>query len=190
MPPGALRLRRRSIRVRGIDYSQPGVYFVTICAHRRECLFGEANGARIDLSALGLLVQACWLEIPQHFPHVELQGYVVMPNHVHGLLAFTGRTRHGSATLITSGAPVQQAPHQLEDFGKPSPGSLATIIRLHKQAVTLRARETFSRPTLQVWHRGYFERVVRDGEEFAALTQYIRENPLRWAFDRENPARV
>ena len=78
--------RRRSIRLRGYDYSQPGAYFVTICARDSQCVLGEVTGDRVALSALGLLSHALWEQIPDHFPNVTLDEWIVMPNHVHGIL--------------------------------------------------------------------------------------------------------
>ena len=77
---------RRSIRLKGYNYSQPGAYFVTICTHGRECLFGEVVDGRMRLNALGKIARQCWLEIPRHFPHAALDAFVVMPNHVHGII--------------------------------------------------------------------------------------------------------
>lgn len=77
---------RRSIRLNGYDYSQTGVYFITICTQNRECLFGEVVNGAMRLNGLGEIAQRCWNEIPAHFPHVKLDAFVVMPNHVHGVL--------------------------------------------------------------------------------------------------------
>ncbi len=77
---------RRSIRLKGYDYSSAGAYFVTICLHEKACLFGEVNNAAMILSPIGKIVQDYWLEIPQHFENVELGAFIVMPNHLHGIL--------------------------------------------------------------------------------------------------------
>ena len=77
---------RRSIRLKGYDYSWPGAYFVSICAHNRECLFGEIVNGGMVLNDAGRMAEQCWHNIPLHFPHVELDAFVVMPNHVHGIL--------------------------------------------------------------------------------------------------------
>ncbi len=77
---------RRSIRLGGYDYSQPGAYFITLCTHNRQCLFGDVVNGKMVLNGYGKIVEHCWLEIPQHFEHVELDEYVVMPNHIHGII--------------------------------------------------------------------------------------------------------
>jgi REP element-mobilizing transposase RayT len=80
---------RRSIRLRGYDYSQVGAYFITICTHERICLFGEVVDGEMRLNNAGRMVEQCWNEMPTHFPHVKLDEYVIMPNHVHGILVIT-----------------------------------------------------------------------------------------------------
>src|SRR4029434_6076672 len=80
---------RRSIRLEEYDYSQPGWYFITICTHLPECLFGCVIEGQLELNALGCIVDTCWNEIPAHFPHIQLDSYVVMPNHLHGILGLT-----------------------------------------------------------------------------------------------------
>jgi len=78
--------KRHSIRLKGWDYSSPGLYFVTICTQNRECLFGEIANEKMALNIAGHIVEECWLDIPAHFPHVALDEFVVMPNHAHELL--------------------------------------------------------------------------------------------------------
>ncbi len=78
--------RRRPLRPPDYDYTRPGAYFITICAHRRECLFGQVIGDQMQVNTFGQAVQACWAELPQHFPHIELDAFVLMPNHVHGII--------------------------------------------------------------------------------------------------------
>ena len=84
--------RRRSIRLRDFDYSQAGAYFVTICTRERACRFGEIVGGDMRLNEAGRIVEQCWLAIPVHFPNVDLDVFVVMPNHVHGIVLMSGRT--------------------------------------------------------------------------------------------------
>jgi putative transposase len=91
--------QRRSIRLPGYDYAAPGTYFLTFCTHRRACIFGDVAGPRIRLTPAGRIARECWLSIPLHFPHVSLDAFVVMPNHVHAILHITdGRTVHDTET--------------------------------------------------------------------------------------------
>ncbi len=87
MRPHLSRNHRRSIRVRGYDYSQAGAYFITICTYERACLFGKIVDGKMTLNDAGRMVESCWQDIPDHFPHADLDEFVIMPNHIHGIIA-------------------------------------------------------------------------------------------------------
>jgi len=129
-----IRHARRSIRFPGFDYSRPGNYFVTICADRRRCLFGRIEKNEIVLTNLGETVRKCWIEIPQHFPYVNIETYVLMPNHLHGILAIN--------PSFPDTFPQPRSTLTMESFGNPVSGSIPTIIRSFKAAVTKYARES------------------------------------------------
>jgi putative transposase len=172
---------RRSIRLPSYDYSQIGHYFITICAYEMRHVFGTfANGA-VVLNVVGRISLDCWREIPEHFAHVEIDAFVIMPNHLHGILTI----RRSHATSIRGsiedghGCPVPLQP-SLERFQRPSVGAIPTIIRSYKQTVTYLARQRLTRPSLAIWQSNYYERVLRDGKEFAEASRYIFENPMKW----------
>ena len=171
---------RRSIRLKGYDYSQAGAYFVTICTLNRECLFGEIKALEPAplLNECGEIVLDCWNAIPGHFQGVELDEFVVMPNHVHGILII-----HDNGRGTACRAPTEQ-------FGKPVAGSLPTIIRSFKSAVTKRIHERRGTPGCPVWHRNYYEHVVRDQDELNRIREYILLNPVQWLEDENNPANL
>ena len=135
----------------------------------------------MQLNEIGSIVRESWLEIPQHFPGVELRAYVVMPNHIHGVVAIFPRGRHAVS--------VQDAGAKAEAFGKPVSGSLPTIIRSFKAAVSKRIRAMRRLPANQIWQRNYYERVIRTGDELDEASRYIWENPGAWERDEENPDR-
>jgi len=164
----------RSIRLRGHDYSAAGFYFVTICTENKKCTLGPAADTRGRLSALGEIVRDYWVAIPEHFANVRLHAFVVMPNHFHGIVELVANQGRSSAAPLPVGAP------------RVAPGSLGTIVRSFKAAVTKWARAELKWEG-EVWQRNYFERVLRDGQEIADATAYISENPKRWEWDRENP---
>jgi REP element-mobilizing transposase RayT len=170
---------RRSIRLPDHDYSQIGQYFITICAHDVRHLFGKIESGTVFLNVIGRIALDCWRAIPAHFAHVQLDPFVVMPNHLHGILTIprAGR-RHGS---IEDGhgcpVPLQSS---TERFQRPTIGSVPTIIRSYKGSVTYLARQLLRRPSLSVWQSNYHERVLRDGKEFAEASRYIFENPMKW----------
>jgi putative transposase len=170
---------RRPIRLQHYDYSAPGSYFVTICAHEKRCIFSQVLGAGTELSSLGRIPQECWFAIPMHFPQASLHAFVIMPNHLHGIIQIgcQAEAQHAGPLRETRLAEARQ---------RVRPGSLSAIVRSFKAAATRQAREKLG-CRAEIWQRNYFERVVRDGQEFADASAYIAENPMRWQWDRENP---
>jgi REP element-mobilizing transposase RayT len=163
---------RRSIRLQGYDYAQAGAYFVTICAYERRCLFGNVSDGTMQLNERGRIVEECWEAIPAHLADVELDAFCVMPNHVHGII------------IIRRGTPWR-AP-TVEQFQKPVAGSLPTIVRSFKSAVTKRIREVQHTPGLLVWQRNYYEHVIRHDEDLRRIRVYIENNPVQWDGDDYN----
>lgn len=169
---------RRSIRLRSFDYSRVGQYFVTICASEMRCIFGNVEESKVRLNRIGEIANDLWLEIPQHFQDVIVDPFIVMPNHLHGIITIRKRARHA--------VPLHEE-HHPEAFYKPVEGSVPTIIRSYKSAVTKRVREAFGGRAIHVWQSNYFERVLRDGKEFGAASRYILENPLMWHLKKNQP---
>jgi len=156
--------QRRRLRLAGYDYAQAGVYFVTICARGHACLFGKVLDGIMERNFAGETVARCWEEIPRHFPEVELDALVVMPNHVHGVLLFGEGDDRECDTARAGDA--SRAGH-----ARP----LHVVIGSFKSAV--------SRRLGAVWQRSYWDRVVRSGEELDQIRAYIEDNPLRWPVD-------
>lgn len=179
MPYDPQKHHRRSIRLQGYDYARQGGYFVTICTRDRRRLFGHVANGRVELNTFGRLVEAEWRRTADLRPAVELDAYVVMPNHLHGILFITG---HGGGTACRAPTAAQ--------FGRPVPRSLSTVLRSFKSAATRRmnaARQTPGRP---LWQRNYYEHVIRDEEDLERIRAYILANPEYWALDPENPERL
>ena len=162
------RHHRRSIRLRGFDYSQPGAYFVTVVTQERACLFGEVARGEIRLNEYGEIVRAYWNDLPRHYPNVGLDAFCVMPNHVHGIIV-----------LVRAGF-------------KPAPTghALTEIIRAFKTFSARRINAIRKRQRVALWQRNYYEHIIRDGDSLDRIRNYIAENPLRWDSDRENPLAV
>ncbi len=171
---------RHSVRLPGFDYSSVGMYFVTICTAERRCIFGQIQRNKTALSPIGDIARACWIEIPRHFPNVRIETYVVMPNHVHGILTIHSKWPDANTQSKTAAAK--------ESFGKPTRGSIPTIVRSFKAAASKHARESGLIAGESIWHRGYYEHVLRNTREYVAATNYILLNPARWADDEDNPA--
>jgi REP element-mobilizing transposase RayT len=183
---GEVGHRRRSIRLKGYDYSQAGAYFITVCTQGRACLFGDVVGEEMRLNDAGRVVQAIWDALPGHFPFVELDEFVVMPNHVHGVVWIADAERRG----VACNAPTNRRNASVSRMAEISPksGSLAAIIRSFKSAATKRINEWRDAPGAPVWQRNYYEHIIRDEESLDRIRQYIIDNPAQWAMDRENPA--
>jgi len=183
------RHRRRSIRLRGYDYTQPGVYFITICTHQRAPLFGQVVDGEMVLNVYGEIVRTCWREIPDHFPHVELDAFVVMPNHIHGIIVIVdhvvGATHASPLRHMHTSRPSERVPPR-----GPASGSLGAIVGSFKSAVTRRINALRGTPGAPVWQRNYYEHIIRSERALDAIRQYIAENPARWHLDRYNPNAV
>ena len=173
---------RRSIRLPGYDYRSAGVYYVTLCVWGKLCLLGEISEGEMMLSTLGCVVDECWTAIPDHFPRVVLDEYVIMPNHMHGIIII-----HDVATVGARHAVPLQHTHQNppESFGKPNPGSLATIIRSFKSAAAKRINHIRQTPGARFWQRNFYEHIIRDQERCDQIRSYILSNPANWAKDDE-----
>jgi putative transposase len=144
-----MKLHRRSIRLKEYDYSQPGAYFVTMATFQRDGLFGQIANEEMQLNEFGTIAEDCWCAIPEHFANVELGTYVIMPNHVHGIIVI-----HDDGTGTIYRAPT------VEQFGKPIAGPLLTIIRTYKAAVTREIRHKSH--VTNIWQRNYYQHVIRN----------------------------
>ena len=185
------RHHRRSIRLRGYDYAQAGAYFVTIVTRGRECLFGRVADGQMRLNDAGRIAQDEWLRSAVIRPRVTLDAFVVMPNHIHGIIVLSddGRgtlQRAPTDGALTDGGPPDRSP-TVERFGKPTSDSIPTIVRLFKSATTKRINEVRATPGVPVWQRNYYEHIVRDCGSMNRIRRYIVDNPAQWVHDDENP---
>lgn len=168
---------RRSIRLPGWDYRAAAAYFITICTHERECLF-------LDL-AWRNIAETAWRKIPSTSPRVVLDEWIVMPNHVHGILILTDPADTPAAPFDWRHTPPLPAAEP-RSFANAPAGSLGAIVRSYKAAVTRRVNHQCGTRGHKRWQRGYYERIVRDDRELDRIRVYIRQNPSRWAEDRDN----
>lgn len=161
---------RRSIRLKGYDYSLTGVYFVTICSQNRDCLFGDIQNGKMVLNNTGRIVFDEWMKTPLLRPNVELDEFVVMPNHVHGIIMITESHRRGVS---------QYAPAPLRSPSQ----TLGAIIRGYKSAVKTRINNRQIIPISKIWQRNYWEHIIRNESEMLRIREYIRKNPKKWNID-------
>ncbi len=180
------RHHRRSIRLRGYDYSQAGAYFVTICTNNRECLFGEVVDGAIRLNEAGRMVESVWNGMPTFYPGVITDAFVVMPNHIHGIVVLVGAAPRGRPDF---GPPADRGQPQ----GVAPTLSIPDVVHRFKTMTTKRYTDGVKRsgwPPFpgRLWQRNYYEHIVRNEESLNRIRRYIADNPARWSFDRENPA--
>lgn len=187
------KYRIESARLKGWDYRNPGSYFITICTHHRQHFFGECKNGKMKLSTVGAITQGFWFEIPKHFGHVQLGEFVVMPNHVHGILIFGEMERRVDGG---DGNPVEtwqchvstdtNDKRNAPDFYKkitPKPGSVSTIIGSFKSICTKHIRKTF--PNMEFkWQERFHDHIIRNEKSFQHINNYIVNNPKNWKDDR------
>lgn len=159
---------RRSSRMKHFDYTSSGSYFITICSYQNRCTFSEVVADKVQLFPIGRIIEFHWRAIPSLYHGVIIDEWVVMPNHLHGVLA------------------MPEAPPSAGKSRNPR-GSLGRLIGAFKGDVTKDVRRMLNDPSVEVWQRGYWDSAIRNERALQNIREYIRKNPVRWAFDRENP---
>lgn len=175
---------RKQIRLRGYDYSQDGYYFVTICTKNMVNRFGEIRNGVMGLNKIGCMVAKYWQEIPDHFSNVILGEWVVMPNHVHGIVVIEGDDNvvgdAGGCGGLVGDADLR--PLRLNDRTKML---LPKIIHGFKSSISRRIRKIYPNTSFG-WQRFYYDHVIRNEKSLNRIQEYIRYNPLKWEFDEYN----
>jgi putative transposase len=190
--------RRRSIRLEAYDYSHPGGYFVTICTRNRECLLGEILGGQMVLSEYGEIAKKEWLRSEEIRREIKLDEFVVMPNHIHGIIIFTnvGATGGSPTQSGATGEPPTQAratdrsPLQLSKQHGPLKRSLGSLVAGYKFATTKRSIQIGRGITTSIWQRNYYEHVIRNETDLEEIREYIENNPAKWLEDKNHPANI
>jgi len=189
---------RRSIRLKGYDYSQAGAYFVTAVTWQRSCLFGEILAGEMKLNDYGEIVLNWWNQTPVHFPIVETGAFVVMPNHIHGIIVITGhdgivpapnndqtnnfQARRGTVPVPDAFPPMGERTSPLRT---PTLGQIVAYFK-YQSTKEMNALDGSGRVT-RFWQRNYYEHIIRNEREMDRIWRYIESNPSRWADDNENP---
>ena len=183
---------RRSIRIKDYNYSNIGMYFVTICVQNKAFLFGDIVDNEMILSDIGETVKQCWLNIPSHFPNVKLHNFVVMPNHIHLLITITGAAHNNAPEAAYNDAPgavYNNAPRAAYN-GAPGaayngapraarPTANVSIPRI----VAILKRKTNKIYGFNMWQSSYHDHIIRNEADYQRIWQYIDENPAKWAED-------
>jgi len=177
---------RRSIRLKGYDYSQAGAYFVTVCTHDRACVFGDVVDGEMRLNEYGAIVKDEWLRTDTLRGNVVIDEYIIMPNHIHGIVIIMG---DGRGTLQRASTGPIRATHRVAPTARGLiSNSIGAIIGQFKSIVTKDVRKMGFR--YFKWQRNYYEHVIRNEDKLNRTREYVLNNPLQWQFDRENPGRM
>ena len=173
--------RRRSIRVGGFDYASPGAYFVTIATQQRKCLFGDVHNGEVIRSPAGNMINDAWLELQVQFPAIDVDSFVVMPNHLHGILHISEQSDPVGAPLVGARSATQRRV------------TVGNVVGAYKSLTTVKYAERVKNSNWdpfsgRLWQRNYYEHILRDEESLDRIRDYIIGNPLMWESDRENPA--
>jgi putative transposase len=167
------KFKRRSIRLPEYDYSKAGSYFITICTFEKGLFFGKIIDGKIVLSSIGEMARNYIEEIPKHFENVFIDEFVIMPNHIHFIITIVG---------------VQNFEPLRNEYQKIIAKSIGAIIRAYKASVTIWCRKNgYSHFK---WQRNYFEHIIRNEKDHFRIREYIRNNPLQWELDEENPHKL
>ena len=159
---------RRSIRLKGYDYSREGAYFITVCTKDKEWLFGDVINGEMQLNDIGNVALQCWKDIPKHFPNVVLDEFIVMPNHIHGIVIFNVGAKNIS--LLQHGTTM----------------TIGSVIRGFKIGITKWARANGA--SHSPWQRNYYEHIIRNETELNKIREYIINNPVNWETDENYKA--
>ena len=171
-PPTQLYPQRHYSRLNNYDYSSPSAYFVTICTLGKICLFGDIIDSTMKLNQSGLIVESSWKDIPLHYSNVNNDIFIVMPNHIHGIISINGIGRAGSKP-----APTKQY-------------SLSELVRAFKTYSSRRINKIRNSQGVPVWQRGYYERVIRNENDYRQVGDYILYNAAKWESESENPLQI
>lgn len=192
--------QRKSIRLKNYDYSQEGLYFITICTENKEKLFGEIIESKIKLNNAGQMIEKIWFEIPLFYEGFILHDFVVMPNHIHGIIEIiekVGADSHispdSTASLLGKIQRTHNVSNQQGEYGNsPLPRkqiSISELIQSFKILTTnnyIKMVKNNELPSFnkRVWQRNYYENIIRNEKRYLQVIDYIKNNPLKWEEDK------
>ncbi len=189
--------QRRSIRLKEYDYSQAGAYFITICTWNKERLFGNILNRNVELSSNGDITFQYWMDIPNHFNNVGLDEFIVMPNHVHGIIMCRGEVTSPFLKMDNSikmgGTTQMDGETQMggtTQGGETPPlrkRTLGQIVAYYKYQTTKHLNQIRDTPGIPVWQRNYYDHIIRNEYDLHRIREYIINNPLQWDEDEYNP---
>lgn len=198
MPYNPDKHHRRSIRLKGYDYAAEGLYFITLCTAQRQCLFGVIVNGQMQLNSLGQIVAHEWMKTPQIRPNFDLDAWVVMPNHIHGIVVI--HSSHPPNDEITPVGAHRRAPRGLATHGDDPlpnaksgiayrrPHSVSSFVAGFKAVTTKQINIQRNTAGTPIWQRNYYEHIIRSEDSLHYIQQYIYNNPVTWRDDQLHPA--
>ena len=178
------KYRNQSARCPKWDYRSKGAYFITICTQNRKHYFGEINSGKMILSEAGLIVNRNWLQIPIHFNHVELDSFIVMPNHFHAIIIIKNNIVSKGRENVTINKTT--AENEFYSDISPKPGSVSTIVRSFKSSCSKEIN--LKRPELNfIWQPRFYDIIIRNRLAHKSIRNYIVNNPKNWKEDLFSP---
>lgn len=165
---------RRSIRLPNYDYAQEGMYFVTICTYEKEYLLGDIVDSKIHLNNIGRIVDEIWSKLNKKYKNIEMDEYVIMPNHLHGIIHIVG---------AGFSRPNKNSDNISKGQENPAP-TLGQIIAYFKYETTKQINIIQNNPAIKFWQRNYYEHVIRDDKDLFRIREYISFNPDNWEEDK------
>jgi len=186
---------RRSIRLRGYDYSSPGEYFITICTQNRELFLGDVVNGEMVLNDIGVIARDFWNRIPERYEHVVLDAFVVMPNHIHGIICIEYHPGHPAGAIHPVGAihelPLRDGNSGPETYRKQRRQMLLSkIIGWYKMNVAKQANILLNNSGNRFWQRNYYEHIIRNEKSLHRIKDYIINNPAQWDDDMNHPNNI
>ncbi len=176
--------QRRNTRLRGYNYSQLGSYFVTICVQHHQCIYGPIIDGKMQLNELGRIAIEWWNKIQQHYSSVKTDDYVIMPNHLHGIITLKPVGARSPRPNNTSPSVGARSPRPKD------PPSLGKIVAYFKYQSTKHINQKHNTPGTRIWQRNYHDHIIRDDNDLQRLRQYIQNNPMKWELDKFHPDNI
>lgn len=184
-----LQQRKESPRLDDFDYTNPGYYFVTICTKHKIHYFGGIHDHKMTLNDIGQIANDIWQSIPDHYPNVSLDEYVIMPNHIHGIIIIRENadyknvgTAHCAVRRTSNGAAIKRT-EQCSVPTKTRYGLLSKIVKSFKNCVTIKVKNELNIQNFS-WQRSFYDHVIRSEKGLKLIRDYINNNPVKWRLDR------
>jgi len=172
-----MNTERKKLRLKDYDYSQEGYYFITILIKDRECIFGKILNEKLILNEYGVIAEKYWKEIPDHYIYIDIDEFIIMPNHIHGIIVIN--YEHQSSVMVghCPTITIKKTKKSNEKYGK-----LSRIINAYKNMVTKSIKGI--KPEINFkWHRSFYDHIIREEKDLNNIRHYIKYNHLKWNED-------